>query len=227
MVLTRSTRKKLMTREEDDERMELLELDQGGVARRAEMSSSTESASDLSGDYGAIALLLLLYTLQGVPMGLSQSMSYLLQAKKLGYADQGIFDFVSWPFSLKLLWAPIVDACFVRSFGRRKTWLVPVQLALGLMMLFLSGYASGVLDAIDADREDTLAHVPEIWNLTYVFFGFFLLAATQDIAVDGWALTVLSRKNVGLASTCNAAGQQLGFFVAFVGFPVGSKSVAL
>ena len=38
------------------------------------------------------------------------------------------------------------------------------------------------------------------------------LAATQDIAVDGWALTMLSKKNVGWASTCNSAGQTIGFF---------------
>ena len=28
--------------------------------------------------------------------------------------------------------------------------------------------------------------------------------ATQDIAVDGWALTMLSPENVGYASTCNS-----------------------
>lgn len=205
-----------------DSELDLLELDEAGVGsrslgveRRAELS---RNPSDLSGDYGAITLLLLLYTLQGIPLGLSQSMSYLLQAKKLGYADQGIFDSVSWPYSLKLLWAPIVDACFFASFGRRKTWLVPVQLLLGVLLLTCSGYANGVLDSIDGGREDTLAHVPQIWPLTYLFFGFYALAATQDVAVDGWALTILSRRNVGLASTCNAAGQQFGFFVAFVGF---------
>jgi len=34
-----------------------------------------------------------------------------------------------------------------------------------------------------------------------VFLPLNFLAATQDIAVDGWALTMLSRKNVGYAST--------------------------
>eukprot|EP00953_Heterococcus_sp_UTEX-ZZ885_P015306 8621-Heterococcus_DN1.PRE.1 len=42
--------------------------------------------------------------------------------------------------------------------------------------------------------------------------------ATQDIAVDGWALTMLSRENVGYASTCNSLGQTMGFFLAHVGF---------
>ena len=36
--------------------------------------------------------------------------------------------------------------------------------------------------------------------------------------MDGWALTMLSRENVGLASTCNTIGQTLGYFLAHVGF---------
>lgn len=43
-----------------------------------------------------------------------------------------------WPFSLKLLWAPFVDTLYVRSWGRRKTWLVPVQLLLGVVLLLVS-----------------------------------------------------------------------------------------
>lgn len=36
---------------------------------------------------------------------------------------------------------------------------------------------------------------------------------SQDIAVDGWALTMLSRENVGYASTCNSVGQTAGYFM--------------
>lgn len=57
---------------------------------------------------------------------------------------------------------------------------------------------------------------------SYVKFVFTLTSTNvpiyQDIAVDGWALTMLSRENVGLASTCNAVGQTLGFFISQVGF---------
>eukprot|EP01034_Spumella_vulgaris_P021379 gene21379-27409_t len=42
--------------------------------------------------------------------------------------------------------------------------------------------------------------------------------ATQDIAVDGWALTMLSRDNVGMASMCNSVGQTIGIFLANQGF---------
>jgi PAT family acetyl-CoA transporter-like MFS transporter 1 len=46
--------------------------------------------------------------------------------------------------------------------------------------------------------EDAL-HRADIASVTAVFFVLVLLAATQDIAVDGWALTLLSRKHVGCA----------------------------
>lgn len=44
---------------------------------------------------------------------------------------QAIFSFCSWPFSLKLLWAPLVDAWWLPQLGRRKSWLVPVQVGQG------------------------------------------------------------------------------------------------
>merc|ERR1719421_2055794 len=54
--------------------------------------------------------------------------------------------------------------------------------------------------------------------LSSAFFLLHFLCATQDIAVDGWAITMLREENVGYASTCNAAGQTLGYFIAFTGF---------
>lgn len=29
------------------------------------------------------------------------------------------------PFSLKMLWAPIIDLYYFKDFGKRKTWIVP------------------------------------------------------------------------------------------------------
>ena len=78
--------------------------------------------ADLHGDRGSIALLLLLYTLQGVPMGLAASVPLLLQERGASYSQQAVFSLVSWPFSLKLLWAPLVrgkrTACFPRILLR-------------------------------------------------------------------------------------------------------------
>lgn len=157
-----------------------------------------------------ILLLLFLYVLQGIPLGLAGSIPLILQSRNVSYTDQAFFSFVFWPFSLKLLWAPLVDAVYVKGFGRRKSWLVPTQYILGFFMLYLSTKVDSLLGSKSGS--------PDIVSLTAAFFIFEFLAATQDIAVDGWALTMLSRENVGYASTCNSVGQTAGYFLGNVLF---------
>lgn len=66
-----------------------------------------------------VSLLLFLYVLQGIPLGLAGSIPLILQSKSVSYKDQAFFSFVFWPFSLKLVWAPLVDALYFSRFGRR------------------------------------------------------------------------------------------------------------
>ncbi|XP_028918180.1 acetyl-coenzyme A transporter 1 isoform X2 [Ornithorhynchus anatinus] len=162
-------------------------------------------------ELGSILLLLFLYVLQGIPLGLAGSVPFILQGKNVSYTDQAFFSFVFWPFSLKLLWAPLVDAVYFKGFGRRKSWLVPTQYVLGVFMIYLSTQVDLLLGGEDGRAPDVVA-------LTVTFFMFEFLAATQDIAVDGWALTMLSRENVGYASTCNSVGQTAGYFLGNVLF---------
>lgn len=176
-------------------------------------NKNKERISNLKGDYGNIAFLLLLYVLQGIPIGFSSAVPLLLQNKNVSYSDQALFSFVTWPFSTKLLWAPIVDSIYWRWLGRRKSWLVPVQFGIGIFMLILSFSVNSLLinDPISGKK-------PDIYLLTLIFLMLNFLAATQDIAVDGWALTMLKRRNVGYASTCNTVGQTAGFFFGNVIF---------
>lgn len=78
-------------------------------------------------------------------------------------------------------------------------------------MLILSQFVNTWL----GNGHDKLPRVPVI---TLIFFSLNFLAATQDIAVDGWALTMLKRRNVGHASTCNSVGQTAGYFLGYVVF---------
>jgi PAT family acetyl-CoA transporter-like MFS transporter 1 len=80
--------------------------------------------SDLKGDWGNIAILFFLYLLQGIPIGLAAAVPMLLQNRGASYKQQAEFSFAHWPFSLKLLWAPIVDSVYWSAFGRRKSWMV-------------------------------------------------------------------------------------------------------
>lgn len=169
-----------------------------------------EEKSDLRGDRANVALLFFLYLLQGIPLGLTSAIPMLMLNRGVTYKQQAEFSFVSWPFSLKLLWAPIVDSLYWSKLGRRKSWLIPTQYLLGLFMIFLSTQVDHWL-AVDGGELNVLA-------LTAMFFVLNFLAATQDIAVDGWALTMLKRCNVGHASTCNSVGQTAGFFLGYVAF---------
>ena len=170
----------------------------------------------------SIAVLILLYTLQGIPMGLSGSIPLILKEKGASYEALSLFSLVSVPFSLKLIWAPLVDSYYSKSFGRRKTWLVPVQFITGLVMIFGAGYVEHWLEGESTTTgtgtvgEETTS--PSVGELTTFFCFLYFLMATQDIAVDGWALTMLSRDSVGYASICNTIGQVLGIFIANQGF---------
>ncbi|CRL03822.1 CLUMA_CG016290, isoform A [Clunio marinus] len=112
---------------------------------------------------------------------------------------------------VKILWAPIVDCVYFKVIGRRKTWLLPTQTLIGFSMLFLA-------QKVDKWFGDESNQKPDIILITTVFFFLWILTATQDIAVDGWALTMLQRKNVGYAATINCVGQSFGVLLGFTGF---------
>ena len=179
-----------------------------GRQQPADDKYAKAEATGLQGDYAAIALLMLLYTLQGIPMGLSGAVPLLISGKVTD-TEQAAFSVVSWPFSLKLLWAPLVDSIYSSVFGRRKTWIVPAQTLIGVLLLFVGGQVDDML----AEGGSV-----DVGALTRVFFLLYFLAATQDIAVDGLALTILSERNRELGATCNAIGQSVGYFLAYTIF---------
>ena len=121
--------------------------------------------------------------------GLTGSLPYILSSRKVSYADQGMFSFAFWPFSLKLIWAPIVDSLFIKKFGRRKSWLIPVQYILGFYMILSADYVHNMLEVERVENQGS----NNIYMLALIFFIFTFLAATQDVVVDGWALTMLSK----------------------------------
>ena len=112
--------------------------EEGYEEKQQEEMSNLIQRSDLTGDYKNVFILYLLYVLQGIPLGLGGSIPMILQSKNVSYKYQAMFSLVYWPYSLKLLWAPIVDALFFQKMGRRKSWLIPVQYLIGIFMLILS-----------------------------------------------------------------------------------------
>ncbi|KAG2491940.1 hypothetical protein HYH03_009673 [Edaphochlamys debaryana] len=163
-------------------------------------------APRLRDEAGSVLLLVLLYMVQGVPLGLTTGALPFMLSSKLSYTQMGIFALASYPYSLKLLWSPIVDSVYSRKLGRRKSWIVPIQLLTAWLLVGSAEWVQALFEAAD------------VWALTGLFLVFVFLMATQDIAVDGWALTLLSPANVSYASTCQTVGQTTGIFTSFTVF---------
>lgn len=77
---------------------------------------------------------------------------------------------------VKLLWAPIVDSVYFHKlgcfhFGRRKSWLVPVQLVIGVLMLSTGNLCQNLIYNASSKSD--------IIILTSIFIVFNTLAATQ------------------------------------------------
>ncbi|KAF2104679.1 hypothetical protein NA57DRAFT_30955 [Rhizodiscina lignyota] len=154
-------------------------------------------------------MLVLLYFLQGLPMGLASGSVPFLLKQHVSYGQIGVFSLAIYPYSLKLLWSPIVDAVWSRKIGRRKSWILPVQTLSGIGMLWLASRVEGMINA--AGEDDGAG----VWGFTWWWFGLVFTCATQDIAVDaGWALTLLSHENLSYASTAQTVGLTAGQFLS-------------
>eukprot|EP01132_Coremiostelium_polycephalum_P004246 gene4246-5315_t len=141
-------------------------------------------------------------------MGLAFGTIPFLLHKHSSYTQIGLFYFSGYPYSLKLLWSPFVDSYYFRSFGRRKSWIVPIQLIAGFMFLVCSYF----IDDLIEHSQNNIA------TITIIFIIFIFLAATQDIAVDGWALTILPKQYLHYASTCQTIGLNTGLFLSYTLF---------
>lgn len=124
----------------------------------------------------------------------------------MSYTKIGIFSLAAYPYSFKLLWSPLVDTYYVKSIGRRRSWILPLQTTAAIIMILSGRWL---------EKQMVLGHAGAITGL---FFFLVLIAATQDIAVDGWALSLLTKQNVGFAATCQTVGMNIGYFTSFTVF---------
>jgi len=124
-------------------------------------------------------LLVGLYFLQGIPMGLAGGSVPFLLKSHMSYGQIGVYSLASYPYSLKLLWSPIVDAIWSPRVGRRKSWILPIQALSGLGMIWLGRNAQAMMEKAGEDNG------AGVWGFTGWWFALVFMCATQDIAVDG------------------------------------------
>lgn len=146
----------------------------------------------MRGTLGKLAPLGALYFAQGLPFGVqATALPLLLRERGASLQAVGFAGLLVLPWLGKALWAPLVDRYGWAHFGRRKSWIVPTQLAL----------AACALATAFADQVTTLSALVLAMN-------FF--AATQDIAVDALAVAWLQPGQLGPGNALQVIGYKLG-----------------
>jgi MFS family permease len=137
-----------------------------------------------------VAVLSVLYFNQGVPYGFFLlTLPILLRQQGASATVIGSLLFLALPWSLKVLWAPLVD-----RYGSRRAWIIPLQLLLAATLL---GLASTLVT----------------WQLALGVLFVNLCIATQDIAVDGYAVEILAPGERALGNSLQAGAYKVGMLV--------------
>ena len=143
-----------------------------------------------------IGLLSALYFAQGLPFGFqSNALPLYLTELGLTMTEVSLARALALPWALKMLWAPLVDRYGSARFGRRKSWIVPMQLLLATTCVVASFFP--------------LSHETLTPFLICVLL-MNLFAATQDIAVDGLAVDLLSKRELGAGNAAQVVGYKIG-----------------
>ena len=135
----------------------------------------------------------------GLPLLLTLSvLQAWMQEEGVDLTVIGMMALVGLPYTLKFLWAPILDRFTLPFLGRRRGWLLTAQICL---MVAVS--ALGFCDP---------ARHPAVLALAAFFVTFF--SATQDIVVDAYRREDLPDNELGLGSSLYVDGYRVGMLLA-------------
>lgn len=153
-----------------------------------------------------VLIVMFLGFASGLPLALSGSTLLVwMREANVDLGTIGLFALVGTPYTLKFLWAPVVDALdvpiFSRLFGRRRGWLLFSQLVLAGTIVFL-----GLLDP---------ARAPYM-----VALGALLVAAasaTQDIVIDAFRVESLDEREQAAGMASYVAAYRVGMLASTAG----------
>ena len=142
----------------------------------------------------------------GLPLALSGS-TLLVWMRESGVdlGTIGLFALVGTPYTLKFLWAPLVDALhvpfFTRQFGRRRGWLLFSQLLLIAATLLLA--------LADPARSPAFVALAALLVAT--------TSSTQDIVVDAFRVESLPESEQAAGMAGYVAAYRIGMLASTAG----------
>jgi PAT family beta-lactamase induction signal transducer AmpG len=145
-------------------------------------------------------VLLVLGAASGFPNQITESA---LQAwmKDLGQSNTniGLLSYVAIPYLLKFLWAPLLDRYPLPLLGRRRGWILAIQLLLAAAIALFA-----------LQNPATSMSAVALTAFVVVFF-----SASQDIVIDAYRADVSLPHERGMAAAANNMGYRLCAWLAF------------
>jgi PAT family beta-lactamase induction signal transducer AmpG len=134
----------------------------------------------------------------GLPLYLtSRTLQAWMTVENVSLATVGAFSLVALPYSLKFLWAPLMDRYVPPVFGRRRGWLLITQVLLLIAIAAMSLH----------DPRTGL----QLLAVNAVVIAF--LSASQDIVVDAYRTDVLQRREMGAGAAIYVLGYRIALIV--------------
>ena len=149
-----------------------------------------------------IAIMLPLGFASGLPLALTAgTLQAWLTVVGLDLKTIGIFTLVGLPYTLKFLWAPLMDRLVPPWLGRRRGWMLVMQIsvALGLAVMALTGPGQH----------------PEILGALALVVAF--LSASLDIVLDAYRTDVLLHPERGFGAAVWVNGYRCALLFASAG----------
>jgi MFS transporter, PAT family, beta-lactamase induction signal transducer AmpG len=120
-----------------------------------------------------------------------------LRSEAVDLRSIGLFTLIQFPFTWKFLWAPLLDRYTPPFLGRRRGWMLAVQLLL-LASIPLFGALQPQLD---------------LWTIAYLAAAVAFFAATQDIALDAYRRELLPDAEVELGNSIHVTAYRIASLV--------------
>ncbi|MQA29428.1 MAG: MFS transporter [Luteitalea sp.] len=133
----------------------------------------------------------------------------------------GLFSLAQAPWAFKVVWSPLMDRYVPPFWGRRRGWMAVTQIALAVLGLLLAGVGQ---------------HPDAIWVVGALALGIALASASQDIAIDAYAVEALRTEEQGAAVGARIAVYRAAMLVsggaaisaaARIGWPAVNALLAL
>ena len=153
-----------------------------------------------------ILLLLFLGFSSGLPLALTLStLTIWLAEIGITKTSIGLFALAGLPYTIKFLWAPLVDYVTLpiigKILGRRRSWSILSQIGLFISILGL-GFSNPA----------ETPFITALWALAIAF-----CSATQDIVLDAYRVEILEEEQYGAGSAMFVFGYRLGMLVSGAG----------